>query len=223
VLIDEDEDGATLPRGTHHLLRKEPRRPRRSSSAMECDNDDELPVESEWFRIEVGSKGRGLFAAKPIPPHTLLHVAPCLLVPATEYDRHMRHTLLEHYLFNGPGGNKLLALGYGSLLNHSRRPNVDYRVDAGRQIITYRSGPRPVERGDELCISYGSDLWFDDAEDGDDNNDERGKPSAELEDDDDEDEKGNGSVGLGFLGRIQLSDHDISAADDEQKQKQEGR
>jgi SET domain-containing protein len=182
---------------------------------MECDND-KLPVESEWFRVGVGSKGRGLFAAKAIPPHTLLHVAPCLPVPAVEYDSHMRYTILEHYLFNAPGGSKLLALGYGSLLNHSRRPNVDYRVDAARQVITYQSGPRPIERGDELCISYGSDLWFDDA-DGENEDDESARSSAEVEDD--EDVTGN-IMGIGFLGRIQLSD-DVHAAEGGEKPKRE--
>ncbi len=44
-----------------------------------------------------------------------------------------RHTVLEHYLFNAKDGDMLLALGLGSLFNHSRRPNLDYRVDGREQ------------------------------------------------------------------------------------------
>ena len=63
----------------------------------------------------------------------------------------------------------LLALGIGSLFNHSDQPNVDYRVappftgeDAnadpqGR--VVYRCS-RPIAPGEELCIYYGPDLWF---------------------------------------------------------------
>jgi hypothetical protein len=78
------------------------------------------------FRIEEGSKGRGLFATNTIHPRTVIHIAPCIPVGRDEYESHMRLTVLEHYLFNDKGGDKLLALGYGSLFNHSRSPNVDY-------------------------------------------------------------------------------------------------
>lgn len=44
-----------------------------------------------------------------------------------------RHTVLEHYLFYAKDGDMLLALGLGSLFNHSRRPNLDYRVDGREQ------------------------------------------------------------------------------------------
>jgi hypothetical protein len=45
-----------------------------------------------------------------------------------------RHTVLEHYLFHTRSGDMLLALGIGSIFNHARKPNVDYRVDSVRQV-----------------------------------------------------------------------------------------
>jgi hypothetical protein len=129
--------------------------------------DDERRAESPWFRVKVmgGARGRGLVSAAPIPPHTVVHVAPCVPISSDEYERHLRHTVLEHYVFNarrGGGGGKLLALGYGSLFNHSGKPNVDYRVDADNSTITYKSGPCAIPAGVELCISYGHNLWFED-------------------------------------------------------------
>jgi SET domain-containing protein len=102
----------------------------------------------------------------------------------------MRFTILEHYLFNDSGGNKLLALGYGSLFNHSRSPNVDYRIGEGS--IAYSSGHKQILQGEELCISYGANLWFDDADGADDSSD---SSEENLED------------GVaGFLGRIELGE-----------------
>ena len=119
-------------------------------------------------------KGRGLFAAIDIPPLTIIHTAPCIVVPRQEYETYAKHTIFEHYLFNDTAtGDKLLALGYGSLFNHdSRRPNVIYRIHSSLPTIEYKSGAQMIPQGSELCISYGSNLWFDDDGDDDNNNDD---------------------------------------------------
>jgi hypothetical protein len=158
---------------------------------------DQLPskpsTESPYFTIKEGPKGRGLFALSgSIVRGALLHSAPCLAVSADEYQRHLKHTLLEHYVFKSKAGNMLLALGYGSLFNHSKHPNVDYRIGDDDCIHFYSSSYRTIRSGDELCISYGSNLWFEDASDG------------ESEDDADAD------AGITFLTRIQLDDTSAS-------------
>jgi hypothetical protein len=55
--------------------------------------------------------------------------------------------VLEHYLFHVRGtGDMLLALGLGSLFNHARVPNLDYRVDGAQQVSTYaRSSDRQLD------------------------------------------------------------------------------
>jgi len=62
-----------------------------------------------------------------------------------------------------------LALGLGSMFNHKRRPNVGWARDIPRQTIRYYT-LRDVEEGEELCISYGPKLWFDDADGPEDGN-----------------------------------------------------
>jgi len=129
-------------------------------------DDDALvqvfPLLDHYYRIGMSEKGRGLFALHDIQPRTLLHVAPCIEIKQQEYQNHMRHTVLEHYLFNASAGNKLLALGHGSLFNHSSKPNVDYRVAPTEGCIRYYSGHAMIRKEEELCISYGRNLWFDD-------------------------------------------------------------
>ncbi|GMH46826.1 hypothetical protein TrVE_jg9653 [Triparma verrucosa] len=117
----------------------------------------------EPFAFEMRSNeisGRGLYATILIPAGTLIHTAPCLLFTKDSYTAHARHTVLEHYLFNCTNGDRLLALGYGSIFNHDETPNVDFRVDRENMCITYRAC-REIEAGKELCIYYGDKLWFD--------------------------------------------------------------
>ena len=54
-----------------------------------------------------------------------------------------------------------MALGDGSLFNHNAKPSVDYRIDTEACCIKYYSS-KTIEKGQELCIYYGSNLWFDD-------------------------------------------------------------
>ncbi|KAI0669195.1 cytidine deaminase-like protein [Trametes maxima] len=53
-----------------------------------------------------------------------------------------------------------LALGLGSLFNHSQRPNVSYTFDPASESIRYTTS-RKVLPDEELCIFYGHKLWFD--------------------------------------------------------------
>jgi SET domain-containing protein len=167
---------------------------------MEPDADRKEPncatiVETgSWCYIDTGSKGRGLFASSDIPPRTILHVAPCIPISSEQYDTHMKFTILEDYLFNDrQTGGKLLALGYGSLFNHSQRPNVSYKVHSEDQTIEYSSGFQVIPQGAELCISYGSNLWFEDAENS-------GQEQDRETDEEDDDEA--------FLRRIQHVEND---------------
>jgi SET domain len=164
------------------------------SSDLPCHAKNALiATDSTSFYVGCGSKGRGLFAATDLEPGTVIHVAPCINVSKGEYEQHMRHTILEHYLFNDVrSGNKLLALGYGSLFNHSNHPNVSYKVNSASQTIEYRSGYSTIPIGTELCISYGSSLWFKDAD----------AQSRSIDSTDTEEECPSGVVG--FLKRMQI-------------------
>lgn len=72
-----------------------------------------------------------------------------------------RHTVLERYLFKVQDGSMLLALGVGSLFNHSKHPNLDYRIDVANQLIRYTAA-RDIKADEELTIFYGNKLWFTD-------------------------------------------------------------
>lgn len=107
---------------------------------------------------------RGVRATKSVQQGQLIEAAHCILVPRHEYQQHSRHTVLEHYLFLSQSkGDMLLALGLGSLFNHSSSPNLDYRIDSAHLIIRFYAA-QPIEPGEELLIYYGppEKLWFED-------------------------------------------------------------
>ncbi|KAL1736663.1 hypothetical protein EV714DRAFT_198278 [Schizophyllum commune] len=112
-------------------------------------------------------KGRGVYAAREISSQTLLEISPVLLFDREEYAEHGRHTLLDHYTFVWKDGRMALALGLGSLFNHSSAPNVSYVLEPLTESIRYTT-TRRILLGEELCIFYGHKLWFDavDAADG---------------------------------------------------------
>ena len=69
--------------------------------------------------------GRGVFARTPMKCGTLVELAHCILVNQAEYLAHIKHTVLEHYVFNCRASRDVLVcLGLGSLFNHSDAPNL---------------------------------------------------------------------------------------------------
>lgn len=62
-----------------------------------------------------------------------------------------------YYCWDSSKGDRAIALGYGSLYNHSFSPNAMYvrRLDEREMdIVAYR----PAAAGEEICVNYnGSD------------------------------------------------------------------
>ena len=94
-----------------------------------------------------------------IPADEEIHVAPVLLFSDEEWG-HLAETLLVDYVFEWHEGGVALALGVGSLFNHSAAPNVRYELcDASEPAWPAHSyvADRDIELGEELTIDYGSE------------------------------------------------------------------
>ena len=99
----------------------------------------------------IKGKGRGVFARKLIPEGTIFERVPLLVIPSKEILECDHGTLLLGYVFEYKK-QVALALGYGSLYNHSYNPNARYD-DAGRQIKEF-SALRDIHPGEEITINY---------------------------------------------------------------------
>lgn len=102
-----------------------------------------------------GEKGRGVFTSAPILSGDLVERCEALVL------KHPRRgSTLDHYVFRH-GAVSLLALGNGSLYNHSARPNCVFTTFSGngRAFVLFHA-VRDIAAGEELTINYGPDLWF---------------------------------------------------------------
>ncbi len=98
--------------------------------------------------------GRGIFATIAIAKGTIIEISQVIVMPQKEI---RRNTVLERYVFDLDDDNCGVALGLGSLFNHSdKRHNVEYAYDADLQIM-YFTTTRDVKKGEQLFIDYGYD------------------------------------------------------------------
>lgn len=82
---------------------------------------------------------------------TLIERVPVLVVPADE----LRSSQLADYAFTWSRARVAIALGYGSLYNHSYTPNAQYR-DIGRHAKEFIA-LRDIVAGEEITVNYNGD------------------------------------------------------------------
>ena len=113
----------------------------------------------------IKGKGRGVFARRAIRKGELIEKVPMLVLPAEQYHDSLGGTDLANYCFNWKEGTVALALGYGSLYNHSYKPNARYE-DVWPQTKEF-TAIRDIEAGEEITVNYNgkprsrSGVWFD--------------------------------------------------------------
>lgn len=113
----------------------------------------------------VKGKGRGVFARRAIAEGDLIESCPVLVVPSDDIQQGETWTRLGDYCFDWGRGTMALALGYGSLYNHSYQPNARYEDVSGHTKIFVAI--RDIDPGEEITVNYNgepddrSPMWFD--------------------------------------------------------------
>ena len=108
--------------------------------------------QSEYLEIRrVPGKGRGVFARILIPKGTTFETVPMLVCKQEDI---LCSTLMD-YVYCWGKETVGLALGYGSLYNHSFSPNARYD-DLTQQRKSFTS-LRDIPPGEEITINYNGD------------------------------------------------------------------
>jgi len=108
--------------------------------------------------------GRGIFSTRTIKKGELIEKAPVIMIPKTEWAL-MRGSILLNYVFRW-GENKAIALGHGSLYNHSYNPNARYITNVENESIDFYAREE-IQQGEEITVNYNGDpadqssLWFE--------------------------------------------------------------
>lgn len=135
----------------------------RQCKTREADSGDMSCDHAMLYLAELPGKGRGVFAQRQIHGGELIERAPVIVVPAGQWEA-MDKTILFEYFFAW-GEHSAIALGYGSLYNHSYRPNARYVKLLAEQVIEFYA-LRDIQPGEEILINYNVDpaddspLWF---------------------------------------------------------------
>ena len=97
-------------------------------------------------------RGRGVFARKFIPAGTVIERVPMIVFPEKELETEEGFSTLYHYCFEWGKGTVALAMGYGSIYNHSYSPNARY--DDLAQRLKEFTALKDIQAGEEITISY---------------------------------------------------------------------
>ncbi|MFJ8066356.1 SET domain-containing protein [Psychrobacillus sp. NPDC096426] len=118
-----------------------------------------------FYMKETGKYGRGIFAARDIKKDELIEVSPVIVSPKDEW-KYLKKTVLYYYSFHWGKKDTAIALGYGSLFNHSYTPNITFSNNKKNLSIDFYAIV-DIKEGEELTINYNGEpedtsrLWFD--------------------------------------------------------------
>ena len=113
---------------------------------------------------ETGKTGRGVFAVEDIKKGEVIEVAPILVLQFEDFVDTRWNLLFEYYFWMDD--EVVLALGYGSMYNHSVSANAEYKIDIKSKAITFKALSQ-IKKGEEILFNYKGSitakapLWFE--------------------------------------------------------------
>lgn len=102
---------------------------------------------------KIRGKGWGAFCSAVIPKDAIFHVS-TLLVLNRQEARLMSGSALEPYWYEFGARGRAIALGLGSILNHSDEPNCSYHFSKVRRTLSFYA-LRDIPAHEELTHDYG--------------------------------------------------------------------
>lgn len=99
-------------------------------------------------------KIRGLIATQPIKKGQIIESCPAIVY--TKDPAIIEQTIFDYYAFDWDETHEALALGYGSLHNHSDTPNVEFDLDYKNKMVVF-TAIFDIAVGQELFINYDSE------------------------------------------------------------------
>jgi SET domain-containing protein len=110
-------------------------------------------------------QGRGVFAKRDIARGRVIEVSPVLILSAND-SKKIANTSLVNYHYEWGKGTYALAMGAGSLFNHSYKANAQYYMNYNNDTISFYA-VRDIKKGEEIFINYNGNhssskkVWFD--------------------------------------------------------------
>ena len=115
----------------------------------------------------IPNAGRGVFAKRTLQKDDIIETCPVIAVAKDEkanLDQSMFVTYF--YYFGKKKQHILLALGFGSLYNHSYLPNARYKEHIREKTIDFIAS-KTIKKDEEITVNYNTNpknkhpLWFE--------------------------------------------------------------
>lgn len=114
----------------------------------------------------IPNAGRGVFAAREIKQGEVIEICPVVTM-SRDSVQHLDKTELENYYFEwGIEGDQAgIALGYGSLYNHSFKPNAVFEINILESVVCV-TAISDIPKDVEITFNYNGDpedqspLWI---------------------------------------------------------------
>lgn len=112
-----------------------------------------------------GKHRYGMYCTEDIQQESVIEICPIIVIPGEQAREIIRGYVLYEYYFEWRKDSIALALGYGSLYNHSEKPNAIFEPDFKGQYIIFRA-LKEIPSGNEILVDYHAGnpdekVWFE--------------------------------------------------------------
>ncbi len=112
--------------------------------------------------------GRGVYARHDIKKDEIIEKCPVIEVPEHDMANLRESFLVTYFFYFGKNKERLaVALGFGSIYNHTHKPNARYKIKHTENSIDFIA-LNDIKKDDEITINYNpgipknkSSLWFE--------------------------------------------------------------
>jgi len=119
-------------------------------------------------KSKIKNAGRGVFAAQKIKKGEAIEVCPLIIVPKSDMSNLRESILVTYFFYFGKKKERLaVALGFGSIYNHSYTPNATYKIKVKKKTIDF-TAIKDIKKNEEITFNYSfgnpknkNPLWFE--------------------------------------------------------------
>ncbi len=114
--------------------------------------------------------GRGVYARRDIKKGGIIERCPIIEVPQNDTSNLKESVLVTYFFYFGKNKERLaMALGFGSIYNHSYKPNATYKILPKEKTINFIAMD-DINKNDEITFNYSNcrnpkgkkdPLWFE--------------------------------------------------------------
>ena len=117
---------------------------------------------------EILGAGRGVYARCDIRKNEIIERCPVIEVPKHDMANLKESILVTYFFYLGKRKDKLIiALGFGSIYNHSRQPNAVFKAKFRQKILEFIAS-KAIKKDEEITVNYNysdqsniTPLWFE--------------------------------------------------------------